>query len=104
MHAFSYSPREGTPAAKLPQLDEKIKSARLHKLLSEAEEARKKYTAARIGREYDFLAEAYGGGFTTGYTANYIKIYLPAEVKSGEFYKIKIKDLYGDGAIADLAE
>lgn len=102
VHAFCYSPREGTVAAKMPQLDEKVKSERLHGLLAAADCARNEFIKKRVGKTYDFLAEEFDGGYTTGYTGNYIKIYLPEKVYVGQFHKVKIVDCFKDGALAAL--
>ncbi len=38
----------------------------------------------------------------TGYTGNYIKIYLPERVSVGKKYTVEITEIFRDGALAKL--
>lgn len=101
VHAFAFSPREGTAAFKLKDLPPEVKSERLHRLLSAGEEAAEKYILRFVGKPLEFIAEEEEDGCFTGYTGNYIKIYLPEKVVKGQKYKISIKELFRDGALAE---
>lgn len=101
VHAFAFSPREGTVAFKFKDLPPDIKSERLHRLLSAGEAAAKRYVTRFIGKSLEFIAEEEEDGYTTGYTGNYIKVYLPERVETGKKYSVKIKELFGDGALAE---
>lgn len=103
VHAFAFSPREGTVAYKMKDLPPEVKSRRLHELLSAGERASSKYISGFIGKTLDFIAEEYGDGYTTGYTGNYIKIYLPQKVVSGGKYAVKLYEKFRDGALAELS-
>ncbi len=103
VHAFAFSPREGTVAYKMKDVAPDIKSARLHRLLKAGEQSQTRYISGFIGKTLDFIAEEYEDGFTTGYTANYIKIYLPQKLQAGKKYGILIKNCFKDGAYAELA-
>ncbi|MDE5729534.1 MAG: MiaB/RimO family radical SAM methylthiotransferase [Clostridia bacterium] len=98
VHAFAFSPREGTVAFKLKDLPPEVKSGRLHRLLTAAERAQSQYIAGFIGKELDFIAEERQNGYTCGYTGNYIKVYLADEVRTGEKYKVILKEKFADGA------
>lgn len=102
VHAFAFSPREGTVAYKLKDLPPKIKSERLHRLITAGEEASAKYINAFCGKELDFIAEEYTDGYTTGYTSNYIKIYVPEKLQWGNKYKILLTEKFKDGALAKI--
>ncbi len=76
VHAFAFSPREGTVAWNMPDLPAAVKSERLKRLLKRGEEAEKSYITARTGRRYEVIFEDFDGEYTQGYTAGYIKVYL----------------------------
>ncbi len=103
VHAFAYSPREGTVAFKLKDVPSDVKSGRLHRLLTAGESASIKYITGAIGEKTDFIAEEYAGGFTEGYTGNYIKIYVPEKLDAGKKYNVTIKEIFRDGAKAVLS-
>lgn len=102
VHAFAFSPREGTAAYKMKDLAPAVKSQRLHRLLEAGKEASFAYIAGFIGETLEFIAEEREDGFTTGYTGNYIKIYLPESAVSGGKYKVELIEIYKDGALAKL--
>lgn len=103
VHAFAFSPREGTAAFRLKDVPADIKSERLHRLLKAAESASARYIAGAIDESSDFIAEEYAGGFTEGYTGNYIKIYVPEQLEAGKKYNVTIKEIFRDGAKAILS-
>lgn len=102
VHAFAFSPREGTVAFRLKDLPSSVKSERLHRLLRAAENASLKYISGFIGKTLDFIAEEREGEYVCGYTGNYIKIYLPAAVATGKKYSVALLKPFKDGALAEL--
>lgn len=102
VHAFAFSPREGTAAYKLKDVDPAVKSRRLHELLQAGEEASSRYISGFIGKTLEFIAEEECGGYTVGYTGNYIKIYAAGEMRSGEKYSVVLTEIYKDGALGKL--
>lgn len=101
VHAFAFSPREGTVAYKMKDVPADVKSDRLHRLLKAGEECSIRYMSGLIGKITDFIAERYENGYTTGYTGNYVKVYLPERIAEGRKYQIFIKELFKDGVIAE---
>lgn len=101
VHAFAFSPREGTRAFSLPDLPKEVKSRRLHELLQAGRIAEEKYIKSRLGREYDLITEEYDGEFTCGYTENYIKVYVAG--KHDGKLKIILKETFRDGALAEVS-
>lgn len=99
IHAFAFSPREGTAAFRMKDLPPEVKSERLHRLLVCAKGAEERYIARFLGRPTDFIAEERAEGFTVGTTGNYIKVYLREELVAGKKYPVILKDIYHDGAI-----
>jgi threonylcarbamoyladenosine tRNA methylthiotransferase MtaB len=79
VHVFPYSPRPGTPAARMPQQDPATIKDRAARLRSRADAALARHLAARIGRTLTVLAE-------TGRTArapDFTEVRLPADLAPG---------------------
>ncbi|MDE5788972.1 MAG: MiaB/RimO family radical SAM methylthiotransferase [Clostridia bacterium] len=98
VHAFAFSPREGTRAFSLPDLSKTVKSQRLHRLLEAGKAAEEKYIKERLGRRYCVICEEYDGEYTSGYTEGYIKVYVRGE-HSGKL-KVRLTEPFRDGASA----
>lgn len=97
VHAFPYSPREGTNAYKrFKELPSAVKKARVEILLDKAAQARKKYLEKFLGREMTVVPELFENGYTDGYTENYIRTYIEGEVGK-EPIKVRLTALYKDG-------
>ena len=56
-HVFPYSPRPGTPAARMPQLERAIIKSRAARLREAAAQALGRHLEAHVGREADALVE-----------------------------------------------
>lgn len=100
VHAFAFSPREGTRAFDLPDVPADVKSERLHRLLAAGKIAAEKFVNKQLGREYAVVSEDFDGEYTCGYTENYIKVYVKGE-KSGKI-KVKLLKPFKDGVIAEI--
>jgi threonylcarbamoyladenosine tRNA methylthiotransferase MtaB len=81
IHIFSYSPREGTKAATMPnQVSQEIKKRRSRELHELAESMKQAFVAQNIGTEVDILwegqTETQADGKTRhfGYTPNYVRV------------------------------
>ena len=90
LHVFPYSMRTGTASASMPQIDETLKKERSHVLIELSERLEKRYYEKFIGRTLDVLMEEYEGMYTTGFTSNYIKVYLTGNYKLNQLYKCVI--------------
>ena len=103
MHVFPYSPRTGTPAAKLPdQVPEPVKKERVHRLQSLAQEMANDFHSQYLGTVQEVLFETNNDGITDGLTDTYIRVYTDDEVKTGELYKVRLEKLYKDGVYGKL--
>lgn len=80
IHAFVYSPREGTPAARMPQLPPAVKEERKERMLRTAEACRERYVDRFLGKTLRFVPEIEEGGRTFGYTENYIRTAVDGQV------------------------
>lgn len=80
MHIFKYSPREGTPAAKMPnQIDGNVKEQRSQKLIELSNQNQDEYDKKYIDKPIEVLFEEKKGDFWYGYTKNYIKVGYKSE-------------------------
>ncbi|MCU5746394.1 tRNA (N(6)-L-threonylcarbamoyladenosine(37)-C(2))-methylthiotransferase MtaB [Staphylococcus sp. SQ8-PEA] len=94
LHVFPYSPRIGTPAARMDdQVDEEIKNERVHRLINLSDQLAKSY-ASRFDQEVlEVIPEESGDepGTLIGYADNYMKIQFEGdESLVGELVKVKI--------------
>lgn len=104
-HVFKYSVRRGTRAAGLPdQVDEKIKTERSRVLIEAAEETSLTFREKCAGQTRRVLFEQEEHGKLTGYTDNYIKVYVPAGTtpELGTFADVKLIEPYRDGMLASI--
>jgi threonylcarbamoyladenosine tRNA methylthiotransferase MtaB len=69
LHVFPYSPRPGTPAARMPQLDPAVVRERAARLRTAGADALKTELSARIGGDSDVLIEGPGRGRADCYAA-----------------------------------
>ncbi len=68
LHVFPFSPRPGTPAARMPQLDRSIIKDRARRLREKGEAALRHHLDAQIGKRKAVLTEAGGIGRTGQFT------------------------------------
>jgi threonylcarbamoyladenosine tRNA methylthiotransferase MtaB len=76
LHVFPFSPRPGTPAARMPQLDRGLIKDRAAQLREKGAAALGRHLAAEEGATRQVLVERHGLGRTEHFT--------PAEIASGE--------------------
>ena len=75
MHIFKYSPREGTPASKMPnQVEGMIKEERSQKLIELSDKNQEEYNKIYFSKPQEVLFEEQKDGVWTGYTSNYVKV------------------------------
>ena len=60
LHVFPFSPRPGTPAAKMPPVHGKVIKARAERLRAKGDEALVRHLDARVGRTVNGLVERPG--------------------------------------------
>ncbi len=96
MHIFKYSPREGTLAAKMTnQIDGNIKEERSQKLIELSNKNEREYNEKYIGKSVDVLFEEEKDGLWSGYTKNYVRVFVESDENlENRLKKIEIKDVY----------
>jgi threonylcarbamoyladenosine tRNA methylthiotransferase MtaB len=77
LHVFPFSPRPGTPAARMPQLDRGVIKERARRLREKGEAALTAHLAAQVGGRHRVLAERGGIGRTEQFTP--VKLAAPLQ-------------------------
>ena len=80
LHVFPFSPREGTPAARMPQVRREIVKQRATRLRAAGEKAYRRHLDAVAGTAQSILVEREGLGRTEGFTLAAIGIGAPGEI------------------------
>jgi threonylcarbamoyladenosine tRNA methylthiotransferase MtaB len=83
-HVFPYSPRPGTPAARMPQLDGDTIRRRAGELREVVRVERGRWLAGLVGKPLAVLAERDG----TGYSLEYARVALPGGTVAGSVVKL----------------
>jgi threonylcarbamoyladenosine tRNA methylthiotransferase MtaB len=86
LHVFPFSPRPGTPAARMPQLDRAIVKERAQCLRAKGEAALRTYLEAQVGSLRLVLTERGGIGRTEQFTA----VRLASAVEPGTFLNLTV--------------
>lgn len=96
VHAFPYSRRAGTNAAKLKDLPASVKKERMARMLACAAQAEEEYLSRFLGRTLTALFEEDGG-----YTQNYIRVYADG-ANEGGMYEVRLLSREKDGCRAEI--
>ncbi len=100
IHIFPYSKKSGTVAAKLQDLPNNIKHDRVKRLEVVRDKLQRKYLKSKRGKTYSVVFEDMEGEYTTGYTPNYIKVYvLGSHTGTG---KVKLGKIFNGGVKGEI--
>ena len=86
VHAFPFSPRPGTPAARMPQIERGVVKARAERLRAAGSEAMDRWLERQIGREVLAVVERPGRARAPDFT----EIAFEGEAASGSLARIAI--------------
>ena len=96
VHVFPYSPRPGTPAARMPQLSGTLVSERAARLRATAQGAHASHLAARIGKPLSVLTER----GNTGRAEDFTLVRFQRDVAAGEIVAVAAGAADGRALIA----
>jgi threonylcarbamoyladenosine tRNA methylthiotransferase MtaB len=96
LHVFPFSPRPGTPAAKMPQVARDVVKDRARRLRERGEAALLKHLTEQVGTRRNVLIEANQLGRTEGFTL----VRFASPVKRGEIQTVTIAGHDGKGLLA----
>ncbi len=83
-HVFPFSPRPGTPAARMPQVARDVVKARAAALRTRSAARRAAWLESLVGETLPVLAERDG----TGYAPSYARVALPSGTAAGEIIDV----------------
>lgn len=88
-HIFPFSPRPGTPAARMPQVPREVVKARAAELRARAAARRAVWLDRFVGETLPVLAERDG----TGYAPNYARVALPDGTAAGDIIAVNVREV-----------
>ena len=88
LHIFPYSKREGTPAARMPQIDGRIIKSRAELLRSLGKKTRSKHLREQIGRKHKVLMES----SVLGRTEQFAEVLFASPKQEGSIVDATISD------------
>jgi threonylcarbamoyladenosine tRNA methylthiotransferase MtaB len=97
-HIFPYSPRVGTPAARMPQVEPEVRKARAAMLREAAADRRAAWLRGLVGSEQQVLVERTG---TRGHAGNFAAMSFP-ETTVGSIARIAVTGIEDDHLIGDI--
>ncbi|RWK59394.1 tRNA (N(6)-L-threonylcarbamoyladenosine(37)-C(2))-methylthiotransferase MtaB [Mesorhizobium sp.] len=80
LHVFPFSPREGTPAARMPQLRREVVKQRAARLRAAGDAAYRGHLSSLTGTRQSILVERDGLGRTEGFTLATVSAGAPGEI------------------------
>jgi len=86
LHVFPFSPRPGTPAARMPQLDPAVVRERARRLREKGDAALRAYLERQVGTRRRVLAESR----MLGRTEQFVLVRLPRSVEPGTLLELPI--------------
>ncbi|RXD07390.1 tRNA (N(6)-L-threonylcarbamoyladenosine(37)-C(2))-methylthiotransferase MtaB [Sphingomonas sp. UV9] len=92
-HIFPYSPRAGTPAARMPQVEPELRRQRAALLRESGETARARWLQTLVGTRQAMLVERPGD---RGYIGNFAEVRLDASATPGDILSITITGAESD--------
>jgi threonylcarbamoyladenosine tRNA methylthiotransferase MtaB len=96
LHVFPYSPREGTPAARMPQVSKVVARERAALLRAEGERQFMKLCLSRIGKVENVLVERNG----LGRTEQFVPV-IVSDAQPGELLAVQITGSAADGLVGE---
>src|SRR5690606_29446961 len=95
LHVFPFSPREGTPAARMPQVNKRIARDRAARLRALGDAQFAKLCASRVGQHESVLVEHEG----MGRSEQFVPVHLDTGAP-GDIVDVEIQAVMADGLVA----
>lgn len=86
LHVFPFSPRLGTPAAKMPQVERREVKLRAQRLRDEGQAALSRFLESQVGREADVLVER----DQLGRTEQFAETMMNHSGSPGEIFRVRL--------------
>lgn len=102
IHVFTYSPREGTQASRMPEpVEDRVKKQRSQRMLALAKESAQNFSQQFLGKTMPVLWEKQSGdGLWSGLTDNYIRVYTKSnEDLTNKLLPVKLVELFNQDGV-----
>ena len=99
-HIFPYSPKQGTPAAKMPQVDGHVIKERAKILRETVSRRARSWRQSLVGSRQNILTEMSGD---TGYSENFARVRFDASANKGQIVPVEIVDVQDKQLIGRIA-
>lgn len=99
-HIFPYSPKQGTPAAKMPQVDGHIIRERAKILRDRVNRRSTEWRQSLVGTQQNLLVEMSGD---SGYAENFCRVKLDGPVGKGQIVPVEITGVQNKQLIGSVA-
>lgn len=97
IHVFPYSKRSYTPASKFKQVEDKIKSSRVHDILKLSTELEKTFIRKFLNQKVEVLFEKFENNINFGYTSEYFTVFLKSDIDyTNTIQKVQITEIFLD--------
>ena len=100
LHIFPYSPREKTPASRMPQINKKIIKERAKKLREKGKKNLLKYLTNKIGEKNFILIESSDAQKSIGKDQHFIKVQIDQKIQEGNIIPCVYTGIYNDVLLA----
>lgn len=109
IHVFQYSPRAGTPAAKLPQIPKTVKSERADRMKALGDRLQAEYLKKKVGKIVPVLFERENcTEFHQGYAPDYTLVKIPRKNSKkslrNEIFYVKIEESVSDYCVGRISD
>lgn len=102
LHVFPYSPRPGTPAARMPQLQPNVIKDRAARLRAKGSQVVEKHFQSMVGKIVTFLVESCENNHIQGKTDQFAPITVSGNAAIASIAKAKVISYTQDNLIATL--
>ena len=100
LHVFPYSPRDKTPASRMPQVDKGIIKSRAKRLRDKGYEKLTEILKNKIGKKESILIENNKDNTSLGKDQHFIKVKVEGEIKEGKIISGVYTGIEGDTLLA----
>lgn len=105
IHAFPYSKRNGTLAARMDgQVAPEEKKERNRQLVSLSNHLEQKYAKSFLNQTVEVLIEEVKNDYVIGHTDNYLKIKIEENLLANHYYQVKLVEMKDDVLLGVLVE
>ncbi|MBP7190018.1 MAG: MiaB/RimO family radical SAM methylthiotransferase, partial [Rickettsiaceae bacterium] len=98
LHVFPYSERDGTPAARMPQVPKSVRQERARVLREEGDRELQRFMQKNLGRIADVIMEKDG----YGHSENFISVKVLGITEPGQLAKVKLTSVENGYMIGEL--